>query len=124
MRATTGFKALAACCKAAVAQTQLLGGADRDKLTSGADVFCFGVAMDSPCATSDGISDFTHRLAKSAHVAGPIAFRGTGPIGAGDIGMIAATSTIVMIDLNGDQTTDMQIVLTGTIARDARHVVP
>ena len=105
---------------------RVTGGAfGTDVMTGGlgADVFVYVSANDSfATAAADIITDFERGVDKidlDALAAAPFLFMGSGPF-AGGAASVRITglgpNTLVAIDLDGNSTADMQIVLTGAIA--------
>ncbi|WP_149537287.1 beta strand repeat-containing protein [Siccirubricoccus phaeus] len=98
----------------------LAGGAGADSLTggAGADRFLFAAAADSTAAAPDRITDFTHGedlLVFSGLLQGSFAWRGAGGFSAGGDtqARFADATQQLQIDLNGDGSLDMAVVLLG-----------
>ena len=100
---------------------RLVGDAGADTLTGGggADWFIFRGAGDAPRGTPDVITDFSHAAGdrivfEGLELAG-FAFRGAGPLvaGGGAQARFTEATKLLEIDLNGDATADMGVVLQG-----------
>jgi hypothetical protein len=107
----------------------LLGGDGADSMTGGAglDVFLFVRPSEATSAAQDRITDFTRGedLIDLSTLDGTLAYRGTGAYVAGGAQMriVAGGNTQLLIDLNGDNTTDMKIILTGNINLQAADFI-
>lgn len=109
---------------------RLWGNAGIDSLSGGlgADVFVYTRASDSPSTTFDRITDFAiadDMIDLSTLTATPLIWRGTAAYanGAPQVRITQGSNTSVYIDLNGDNITDMRLVLTGNLALTADHVL-
>ncbi|MCA0870076.1 M10 family metallopeptidase C-terminal domain-containing protein [Seohaeicola saemankumensis] len=102
----------------------LIGGSGRDTLTGGTgeDLFVFSKVGHSTTANADTITDFVQGedlIDLSALVSGNVNFIGGGAFGASGDAEVRITSSggngLVHIDVNGDGTADMEIVVNGVI---------
>jgi Ca2+-binding RTX toxin-like protein len=107
----------------------LRGGFGADTLTGGdgADSFVFQTRFDSANATADRIADFAQGvdLIDLGGLPGTLTFRGTGAFQAGgpQLRIVQGATTQVQIDLDGDLSADMKILLTGNIALQATDFI-